>query len=360
MGAANSNQPECIKTFNLSTYPNTSRSILYGLTDKMILQLVVPVVSTIGVIGNAVFLFMLIRVPKMRSSLSGYLAALAICDILFLVISNILYIITFNKTDITLAWPAESSTGCVASIVSAHVWYFASVGILTLISIERYFAICQPIRHRHFQGKKRNIKLILFVFIMSVSVTISTIPRYIYYHTYYLIWPETTEFQYLANTVGICGTWSRYYNSYEGFLLVTVFIASAIVNCFLYTKILIALTNRDVSESSDLFKLEAKRVRNQVACTLIINGIAFFICQIPYRIDNLDDTFDYLRVNFNLLDHGQEATVTTIGQSFLFLNSVINPFIYVFCSTHYRQGIKEALGYKLKPVAARQRQYGVN
>ena len=69
---------------------------------------------------------------------------------------------------------------------------------------------------------------------MSVSVTISTTPRYTYYHTYCMIWPETTEFQDLATTVGICGTWSRYYNSYEGFLLVSVFIASALVNCFLY------------------------------------------------------------------------------------------------------------------------------
>ena len=79
--------------------------------------------------------------------------------------------------------------------------------------------------------------------------------------------------------------------------------------------------------SSDSSKPEAKRVRNQVAHTLIFNGVAFCICLIPYRIDTLDDAFDYLRVYFDLLDHGQEATVTSIGQAFLLLNSVINPFI---------------------------------
>ena len=116
----------------------------------------------------------------------------------------------------------------------------------------------------------------------------------------------------------------------------SVFIASAIVNCFLYAQILFALTHGDVLESSDSSKPETKRVYNQVARTLIINGVGFFICQIPYR----------------LLDHGQKATVTTIGKAFLFLNSVINPFIYVFCSKHYQLRIKEALGYKDIPVKA--------
>ena len=90
-----------------------------------------------------------------------------------------------------------------------------------------------------------------------------------------MIWQETTEFQDLATTVGICGTWSPYYNSYEGFLLESVFIASALVNCFLYGQILFALSNRDVIESSDSSKPEAKQVRNQVARILIISGVVF-------------------------------------------------------------------------------------
>ena len=90
----------------------------------------------------------------------------------------------------------------------------------------------------------------------------------------------------------------------------------------LYFNIIVALSSRDILQKSDLSKdtvLEVNRVRNQVARTLVINGIVFFICQIPSRIDNLDDFFDYLNVKFDLFDYKESSTVTAVGHAFLFL-----------------------------------------
>ncbi|XP_072046959.1 somatostatin receptor type 2-like [Amphiura filiformis] len=339
---------DCVRFYNISD-PVVAARWIYTDIETFLLSVVIPIVSAVGVVGNVAFLFMLIRLPQMRTSLSSYLAVLALCDILFLLIANILYAITLGQSDVSLAWPAQTPIGCAISVVSSYVWYFASLGLITLISLERYFAICHPLKHIHFQGKKRNAKLILAVLVFSVGITISVTPRYTWYHTYCLIWPNIPDFQNHQKTVGVCGTWDIYWNVYEGFLLTSVFIISAFINCFLYAKILLAVSSRGVLTTSQP-NPESNRVRNQVARTLIINGVVFFICQAPFRIDNLDDALEYLDVDWDLIKPSREAIVTTVGQAFLFLNSVVNPFIYVLSSGHYRQGMIEAFSWKRKPV----------
>ncbi|XP_072046960.1 neuromedin-U receptor 2-like [Amphiura filiformis] len=346
-GSESNEKFDCVHTYNISD-PVVAAGWIYTDIETFLLYVVIPIVAAIGVAGNVAFLFMIIRLPQMRTGLSSYLAFLALCDILFLLIGNILYAITLAQSDLSLAWPAQTPIGCAISVVLSHVWYFASLGLITLISLERYFAICHPLKHIHFQGKKRNAKMILAVLFLSFGITISVTPRYTWYHTYCLIWPNTPDFQNRQKTIGVCGSWRHHWNAYEGFLLVGIFIISAFINCFLYTKILLAVKSRSVLTTSQP-NTEANRVRNQVARTLIINGVVFFICQVPFRIDNLDDALEYLNVDLDLIKPSREAIITTVGQAFLFLNSVVNPFIYVLSSRHYRQGMIEAFSWYRKP-----------
>ena len=340
---------KCINIFNISDSKDASKW-LYSSIDKLILQVIIPSASVVGVVGNCAFLFMILRLPKMRTSLSAYLVCLAASDVFFLILSNIWYAVTLQWTDVSLAWPTSSAMGCAGVIISTHIWYFASVGLTTLISLERYLAVCHPLKHISFQGKKRNIKILLSTWLFALILTCSYVPRYSWFHFNCFVWPETDDFIGYPYAVGICGTMNRIFNTYEGVLLIVVFLISAAANGLLYFKIIRALSGRDIhqtSESTIDTLVEVTRVRNQVARTLVINGIVFFVCQIPSRIDNLDDVFDYLQVNFDILSHKQEATVTAVGHAFLFLNSIINPFIYVFSCKHYRQGMIEAFcGHK--------------
>ena len=334
---------KCSKLHNVSD-PVDAKKFLYTDMDKLILQVIIPSVSVFGIVGNCAFLFMIMRLPRMRTSLSAYLACLAVSDILFLVLSNIWYTITLNRTDVSLAWPASSVLDCVTLIISTHIWYFASVGLTTLISLERYFAVCHPLKHMRLLGKNRNIKILLTTCFFALILTSSYLPRYAWFNFDCFVWPETKEFVQYPYALGICGSMHDFFNTYEGVLLITVFLISGICNGVLYFKIIVALSSRDILQRSKSKNTlaQVQHVRNQVARTLVINGIVFFICQIPSRIDNLDDVFDYLQVHFDLLDTKQEASVTAVGHAFLFLNSIINPFIYVFSCHHYRQGMVEA------------------
>ena len=341
---------QCTNIHNI-TDSEGARKWIYGSIDKLILEVIIPSVSFVGVLGNCAFLFMILRLPKMRTSLSAYLACLAISDVLFLVLSNIWYTITLQWTDVSLAWPISSAMGCAGLIISTHIWYFVSVGLTTLISLERYLAVCHPLKHIRFQSKTRNIKILLATWLLALILTCSYVPRYSWYNFDCFIWPETEDFVGYPYAVGICGSLNNIFNSYEAGLFIVVFLISGVGNGVLYFKIIVALSGRDIfqkSKPSNDTLLEVNRVRNQVARTLVINGIVFFICQIPSRIDNLDDFCDYLNLKFDLLDYKQESTVTAVGHAFLFLNSIINPFIYVFSCQHYRQGIVEVFCGKKK------------
>ena len=148
---------QCNNIFTITDSEGASKW-LYSSIDKLILQVIIPSVSVVGVVGNCAFLFMIIRLPKMRTSLSAYLACIALSDVLFLVLSNIWYAVTLQWTDVSLAWPSSSAMGCAGVIISTHIWYFASVGLTTLILLERYLAVCYPLKHISFQGKKTQHK----------------------------------------------------------------------------------------------------------------------------------------------------------------------------------------------------------
>ena len=60
---------QCTNIHNITDSEDASKW-LYSSIDKLILQVIIPSVSVVGVVGNCAFLFMIIRLPNMRTSLS--------------------------------------------------------------------------------------------------------------------------------------------------------------------------------------------------------------------------------------------------------------------------------------------------
>ena len=324
---------------------------LYSETDKLIESIIIPCFSIFGFIGNLAFLWTVYRVRELNTTLNGYLANLAVCDILFLVFfigwpaANL----SADPDPVNRAYPVNSAFGCVCYVVTTRLWYFASVKLTTLISIERYLAICHPIKHRMITGKKYNIKLLCFVWMASMAITLTIIPRFMVFKHFCLIWPETEEFANTPSSFNGCYSvhgFKSQAGAYEGILYIIFFILAMAVNGFLYVKIIIALSRRRMSDGADT-------VRNQVARTLIATGIVFFICQFPYRLYSLDDVVDDL-FDVDIIDTQPKVTILITGRLFLTMNSIINPYIYVFSCRQYRQAMKQAFGMKSSQVTPEQ------
>ncbi len=122
----------------------------------------------IGVPGNLSFLVSVARVPYMRTITNIFLVSLSVADLTFLLFSVTSYLLY-------LAAPVRShihsllNLSCPVSFSIPFLTYFASVGTIWLVSAERYYAICRPLKHMAVHTKKRAVKLVLATWAVSLG-----------------------------------------------------------------------------------------------------------------------------------------------------------------------------------------------
>ena len=131
--------------------------VLYLFTTykKLFILLVVPVVVTFGLFGNAALLFVVYRVQDMRTITNFYLSNLAVSDAMLLSNTAFKYIWTYftQPIDYSLS-PFGNGYLCALNGLVVYLSSFASVFLVILVTFERYLAICHPLTHRLVKGKK--------------------------------------------------------------------------------------------------------------------------------------------------------------------------------------------------------------
>ena len=315
------------------TNPDDARDILYDATDRFLLIVVVPIISMIGIVGNAAFLFMAMSVHDLNY-VTIFLSNLAVCDVLFLISVNVWFILTILNTPVNTEFPVHSVFGCAVSVISVNWWYYTSLGLISLITVERYMAICHPVKHLNIKGRARTLKLLAAVWISALIITLTQIPQNVKFTTSCVLWPQQEEFEELPRTINDCEPLSVGADIYGSSLILVSLILTMVINIALCIRIIQKL--QKITRGST-----ANQTGNSITRTLIINGVIFFICQLPYRMWILDDVLD-LTETVDLIAFEHESLVLTVARGFLILNSIVNPFLYVFTCRHYRQAMGKA------------------
>ena len=315
------------------TNPDDARDMLYGATDRFLLIVVIPIFSMIGIVGNVAFLFMAIRIPDLNY-VTTFLSHLAVCDILFLISVNVWFVIIVLNTQVNTEFPVYSTFECAISVISVNWWYFTSLGLITLISAERYVAICHPVKHRNIKGKARTLKLLAVIWISAFFITLTQAPQNGKFTIFCLLWPELEEFDKLPRTIKDCEPVNVVADIYGSSVALVSLILTLVINVVLFYKIIKQLRMHTAGTSAD-------QARHQVTRTLIANGIIFFLCQLPYRVWVLDDVLD-LTEKVDLIGPELESLLLVVGRGFLILNSTVNPYLYVATCRHYRQAMMKA------------------
>ncbi len=304
---------------------------LYKEADMFLIKVVLPIISTVGFLGNVAFLFSVIRVAEMRNTLSIYLVNLTFADIMTLICINYWYAI---EGKVNIAYDVESVWGCVMLSMSLNTWYFASLFLVTLISLERYLAVCKPFKAMMLEGAKRNMKILLGIWLIAIAISISLIVHYGKFRQYCILWPDDEQFQDLPDTIARCHPLNKVSDLYQSVVSALTLLLTMIVNSGFYVKIIYALGHRKVGDNA-----AAARIRNQVARTLVINGVLFFLCHLPFAImchlPPLTD-FEHVNIGYLFLNRHQKAILLLVGKALLLVNSVINPYVYVLSCEHYR------------------------
>lgn len=106
-----------------------------------VMTCVYSLIFLVGIVGNGLVIFSVLRFSKMRTATNMYLLNLAMADILFL-----FALVFFIPSYLLQRWPFN--TGCCILFfgLTAINWY-ASVFTLTAMSIDRYFAVVKITPH---------------------------------------------------------------------------------------------------------------------------------------------------------------------------------------------------------------------
>ena len=332
---------------NLSD-PDIAQTYLLTPTEELFFAWILPVVLFTCLFGNSAFIFTVVRVTSMRTVTNSYLLHVAISDIIFVTLAIVAYMYSSLTSPVRNDVAYRSFVGCMLVFHPVYTTYFASILLITFVAVDRYCAICKPLKHRAVAGKSRTNKIILFSWISGIFLGACVTPRYSGFIPHCVEWPDSEEFKHLPKRIYYCSVaHPDIYLLTEILQTVPLFLVM-FINIFLYISIFRALGQRPTMATSDnvdneVQRQQSRRIRNQVARLLIINGTVFFLCQTPVRFASLDNILVHI-TGSGFFTAQQYVFLWVIGRCLLLINSCVNPFIYVATSSFYREAFLQAIG----------------
>jgi len=106
---------------------------------KAVVLAVNLLICVVGIIGNSCVIVVIARYAKTKTVTNLYIANLAVADLCFLV--GLPFLVA---TSILERW-VFGAVGCRLFFASTSINWFASVFVLTVMSVDRYMAVCWPV-----------------------------------------------------------------------------------------------------------------------------------------------------------------------------------------------------------------------
>ncbi|XP_071789605.1 neuromedin-U receptor 2-like [Asterias amurensis] len=350
MGSDVSTAEDCNlnNTGNLST-AEVAQFFLFSPFEKATRVSILPVILAIGLIGNAAFLFTIAQVRSMRTATNFYLSNLAVSDSVFLSIAIVTKLREFSIYGVPNSAPLLGRLGCVLGEVTKYLFSFAGMIFITFISLERYIAVCHPLRHRLINGSGRSVKLITLCWLVALLLAMFVIPANLKFIQFCLSWPEDEPELYseYPTIIGRCaglGEWA-----YQLFHLTQTipFFVAFFGNAFFYTRILLKLHQRDTDED----RKRVIRIRNQVATMLVANGTVFFLTTTPFEVTSFI-LFVEGFLDSEIIPQNIRPFLFEVNRILLYINSAINPIVYTVTNARYRRAFRKA--FMLNKCSSRQ------
>lgn len=336
--------PPGVGFYDLRNYTSEEAStFLYQPGETVLITIVMPIIWAIGAISNSAFIFVVARIRRMRTVTNYYLLNLAVADIMFLCFA------VGDKVGRYIASPIYNdqyglkTAGCVLLNYFVQLSYYGSIFLVTLVTLEKYYAVCRPVQHRLISGRKRTIRTVAAAWLLATAFAASLIPGWVNWTPLCFLWPDFEKFDSVPNLVGYCLPHSDVFLSIGNGLQTIPFFVVMILNFLMYGLIIRAVNTRVAVRENQLASSAVRSIqmRNQVVRMLIINGVIFFICLAPYQCSSFAMMITAASENY-LLSGDQVEKVMWTGRILSYINSAINPFVFTFVNPRYRHAFFEA------------------
>ncbi|XP_077951356.1 chemerin-like receptor 1 [Gasterosteus aculeatus] len=285
----------------------------------------------LGVLGNGVVIW--VTGFKMKKTVNTvWFLNLAVADFLFTAFLPL----SITYTALDFHWPFGKFM-CKLSPTISFLNMYASVYILVVISVDRCVSVVWPVWAQNYRSVRKASFVSLGVWV--VALILST-PYFVFrdtgpsyndnnvincYNNYAL------SDDYKNESVIQLGLFRQKAMTITNFLLGFVVPFTVIVSCYAVIIHHIRRNRTLASHSRRSFKIIAAVIT------------AFFLCWAPYHIiDILDLANSLLSVRSKTLDH-----VTTFGipiaSGLAFLNSCLNPLLYVFMGQDFKDIVRKSI-----------------
>jgi len=296
-------------------------------------------VLAVGVIGNALVLIVIITSKSMRSSTNLFLLNLSLADLLVLIVCcpNAM-IEMYMRTNI---WVMGKSMCLMVPFIELTVSHTSVLTILA-ITVERYYAVCLPLRAGLIWTKNKAGLVCFISWLLSILLT-SPMLAIAEYHDD----PEAP----MCNT-NVDPPWTK---GYFLSIIILFFWLPLFVLVALYAIIASHLTaNVQVSRHTGSTMTQGQahtqsepaavtRGRRQIVIMLGTVVLFFFACLLPFKVLTMwvvispYEIFDHINIElyFNIL---------YFCRLMFYINSAINPILYNTMSSRFRDRFRRVFG----------------
>ncbi|XP_047454999.1 chemerin-like receptor 1 [Mugil cephalus] len=283
----------------------------------------------LGVLGNGVVIW--VTGFKMKKTVNTvWFLNLAVADFLFT--AFLPFSVAYLAMD--FHWPFGKFMCKLNSTVS-FLNMFASVYILVVISVDRYVSVVWPVWAQNHRNVRKASFVSLAVWLLAL---ILSTPYFIFRDTATSDDNITSCFNNFAlsddsetPSVQQLGDLRHHIMIITRILLGFVIPFTVIVSCYAVIIHRLRRNRTLASQSNRSFKIIAAII------------ITFFLCWAPYHIFSVIELVRFTTTNSSETLHSVAAVGMPIATSLAFLNSCLNPLLYVFMSQNFKNKICKSL-----------------
>ena len=338
-------------TFRLDMHVKNYETDLIKIDEywmhKQLLLFVPPIILIIGTIGNILSFIILTR-KQMTGSTYIYLAVLSITDTLVLFIGLLRrWVGELNGHDVIdySNWTCKTLSTLSYTVSDYSVW------LIIAVTVERYIAVCWPLKAPTMCTKTRAIMVIVFILLLLIGLNL-----------HFLWTAELGYFWYDNEKVPQCDGGEHYKMLVEeiwpwvdaflySFLPVVVI---SILNGLIIRKVISARKHRnEMSMSMQYRGQDGRRPPGEGGAKLTIMlltiSFSFLITTLPVNIALIVPAFWKSRAR-DLKEYSQFQLGRTIVELLMYTNHSINFFLYCATGQKFRQQLLNLCCRRKRPI----------
>jgi hypothetical protein len=285
----------------------------------LILSILVFIVLLIGLIGNILVIYVVLTYGRLKTVTNTYLLHLALSDLVFL--SGVPF---FISSMITRSWIFGAFI-CKIFFLTQGVNQYTSIIILSLLSFDRYLAVCHSSKSIIWRSRIHPNLLLTLVWILSFFLMLPII-------LFTTLQQSVSSVVQCTIILPISESDSLYF-IYIICTSIITFIIPLILMIYFHLRIIYRIQNNIPKHHTRSFT--SIRVRRKVTVLVLCVISVHLICCSPYWTFQMFTTSDILPQTSQIL-----VPISSVAQSLLFVNSSTNPILYAFISELFRTSFK--------------------